>query len=497
MNLVHSVEEAANKTYTENGAVTLATTGSCCLDLFATVGALRHVSEEEICLRFMRAYAEDRDIAMKILFFARDVRGGLGERRAFRVITRWLAGYAKQSVVKNLSNVPEYGRYDDLLSLLDTACEAETMSFIAAQWKKDMQALKEGAAVSLLGKWLPSANATNAETVTRAKKVAKALGLRPADYRKALSALRKQIHILENNLRVKDYSFNYAAVPSKAMYKYRQAFMRNDEKRYGEFLDSVEKGTASMHTDALTPYDVITPIVSQRFSWRCNKRKGFSEEERRAMNVTWNSLPDYTCGENALVVVDGSGSMYCERNPLPAAVALSLGIYFAERNKGQFKDSFITFSERPQLVRIKGKDIVDKVTFCESYDEIANTNIEAVFRLILNAAQANNVPQAEMPSRIYIISDMEFDCCVENAELTNFQNMERLYKLAGYKMPEVVFWNVASRNRQQSVTMNQQGVALVSGCTPRLFEMLVGGNLSPYACMMDILNRERYRNIVA
>ena len=148
-------------------------------------------------------------------------------------------------------------------------------------------------------------------------------------------------------------------------------------------------------------------------------------------------------------------------------------------------------------MRIKGKDIVDKVTFCESYDEIANTNIEAVFRLILNAAQANNVPQAEMPSRIYIISDMEFDCCVENAELTNFQNMERLYKLAGYKMPEVVFWNVASRNRQQSVTMNQQGVALVSGCTPRLFEMLVGGNLSPYACMMDILNRERYRNIVA
>ena len=288
--------------------------------------------------------------------------------------------------------------------------------------------------------------------MTRAKKVAKALGLRPADYRKALSALRKQIHILENNLRVKDYSFNYAAVPSKAMYKYRQAFMRNDEKRYGEFLDSVEKGTASMHTDALTPYDVITPIVSQRFSWRCNKRKGFSEEERRAMNVTWNSLPDYTCGENALVV-DGSGSMYDYSNPMPAAVALSLGIYFAERNKGQFKDSFITFSERPQLVRIKGKDIVDK--------------------------------------------DMEFDCCVENAELTNFQNMERLYKLAGYKMPEVVFWNVASRNRQQSVTMNQQGVALVSGCTPHLFEMLVGGNLSPYACMMDILNRERYRNIVA
>jgi hypothetical protein len=497
MNLLHSVEEAANKTYTENGAVTLATTGSCCLDLFATVGALRHVSEEEICLRFMRAYAEDRDIAMKILFFARDVRGGLGERRAFRVITHWLAGYAKQSVIKNLSNVPEYGRYDDLLSLLGTACEAETMSFIAAQWKKDMQALKGGAAVSLLGKWLPSANATNAETVAKAKKVAKALGLRPADYRKALSALRKQIHILENDLRVKDYRFDYAAVPSKAMYKYRRAFMRNDAKRYSDFLNNVEKGIASMHTDVLTPYDVIAPIISKLDSWPYDESKGFSEKERRAMNVTWNSLPDYTCGENALVVVDGSGSMYGYSHPMPAAVAQSLGIYFAERNKGQFKDSFITFSEHPQLVRIKGEDIVDKVAFCKSFDECANTDIEAVFRLILSAARNNHVPQAEMPSRIYIISDMEFDQCAENAELTNFQKMERLYKLAGYSMPEVVFWNVDSRNRQQPVKKNQQGVALVSGCTPRLFEMLATGNLSPYACMMDVLNRERYRNIVA
>lgn len=497
MNLLHAVEEAANKTYTENGAVTLATTGSCCLDLFATIGALRHVPKEEICLRFMRAYAENRDAAMKILFFTRDVRGGLGERRAFRVITRWLAGYAKNSVVKNITNIPEYGRYDDLLDLLGTACEAETMSFIASQWKKDLQALREGDAVSLLGKWLPSVNATNLETVAKAKKVAKALGLRPADYRKALSALRKQIHILENDLRVKDYSFDYAAVPSKAMFKYRAAFMRNDAERYSKFLDSVEKGTASMHTDDLLPYDVIAPIISKLDSWPCDEKKDFSEEERRAMNVTWNALPDYTCGENALVVVDGSASMYGYGNPMPATVALSLGIYFAERNRGQFKDSFITFSEHPRLVRIKGEDIVDKVAFCKSFDECANTNIEAVFRLLLKAAKKDHVPQAEMPSRIYIISDMEFDQCAENADLTNFQKMERLYRLAGYTMPELVFWNVDSRNRQQPVTMNQQGVALVSGCTPRLFEMLASGNLSPYACMMDILNRERYRDIVA
>ena len=188
MDLLHAIEDAANKTYTENGAVTLETTGDCCLDLFATVGALRHVSEEEICLRFQRAWAEDRDLAMKILFFARDVRGGLGERRAFRVITRWLADYAHTSVAKNISNIPEYGRYDDLLSLLSTSCEADALRFIAVQWKKDMQALESGEPVSLLGKWLPSVNATNADTIAKGKKVAKYLKLRPVEYRKALTA---------------------------------------------------------------------------------------------------------------------------------------------------------------------------------------------------------------------------------------------------------------------------------------------------------------------
>ena len=496
MDLLHAIEVAANKTYTENGAVTLETTGDCCLDLFATVGALRHVSEEEICLRFQRAWAEDRDLAMKILFFARDVRGGLGERRAFRVIARWLADYAHTSVAKNISNIPEYGRYDDLLSLLATSCEADALRFIAVQWEKDMKALESGEPVSLLGKWLPSVNATNADTIAKGKKVAKYLKLRPVEYRKALTALRKRIHILENNLRIKEYNFDYAKLPSKAMYKYRAAFLRNDEARYHEFLNKVEKGEAQMHTDSLTPYDIVASVLDNSSRWK-PAVKAANAKERKALDVTWKALPDYTCGENALVVVDGSGSMYGYGNPMPAAVALSLGIYFAERNRGQFQNHFITFSEHPRLVKIKGNDIVDKVMYCESYNECANTNIEAVFRLILTAAKIHQVPQEEMPSRIYIVSDMEFDYCAENASLTNFQNMEQMYRKAGYKLPEVVFWNVDSRNTQQPVTKNQQGVALVSGCTPRLFEMLAGGNLSPYACMMDILNRDRYKDIVA
>ncbi|MBQ9283890.1 MAG: DUF2828 family protein, partial [Acidaminococcaceae bacterium] len=258
----------------------------------------------------------------------------------------------------------------------------------------------------------------------------------------------------------------------------------------------VEKGEAQMHTDSLTPYDIVASVLDNSSRWD-PYLKATNKKERKALDVTWNSLPDYTCGENALVVVDGSGSMYGYGNPRPAAVALSLGIYYAERNRGQFRNHFITFSEHPRLIQIKGKDIVDKVIYCESYNECANTDIEAVFRLILNAAKMHQVPQEEMPARIYIVSDMEFDCCAENAGLTNFQNMERMYRAAGYQLPEVVFWNVDSRNTQQPVKKNQQGVALVSGCTPRLFEMLAGGILSPYACMMDILKRDRYKDIVA
>ena len=190
-------------------------------------------------------------------------------------------------------------------------------------------------------------------------------------------------------------------------------------------------------------------------------------------------------------------NQYVNIDPKPAAVALSLGIYFAERNTGAFANHFITFSENPQLVEVKGDDIVDKVRYCSSFNEVANTDIEAVFDLILNTAVKNNVPSSELPSKIIIISDMEFDCCTENASLTNFENAKRKFSQCGYELPDVVFWNVASRNRQQPVTKNEQGAALVSGCTPRLFSMIADGTMNPYAFMLDVICSERYAKIGA
>jgi hypothetical protein len=424
---------------------------------------------------------------MKLLFFARDIRGGLGERCVFKVILNWLANNEPATVRKNLEYVAEYGRYDDLLCLMDTACEKEMLDVLKAQFEADTEALKNGGEVSLLAKWLPSVNASSAETVLYAKKIARHFGMNDASYRKALVALRAHIRIIENNLREKDYSFDYSKQPSKAMYKYRKAFIRNDGERYSLFLDKVTTGEAKLHASTLMPYEIITPFF----------RRNVSDEERKAINTTWISQEDFGDTENALAVIDGSGSMYGGADPMPATVALSLGIYFAERNKGAFKNHFITFSENPQLVEIKGEDILDKVRYCHGFNEVANTNIQKVFELILDAAKKNSVPQDELPKKLYIISDMEFDYCAKDASLTNFEYAKKLFAEAGYTLPEIVFWNVASRNRQQPVTKNEQGVALVSGCTPRLFEMVASGTMNPYAFMLEVVESERYAKIVA
>lgn len=482
------LKKEANLTHTENGATTYLSTQSECLDLFATIGALRRESDEEITDRFLRAYAENADLAMKTLFFARDVRGGIGERHVFRVILKWLAANEPQSLEKNLPYIAEYGRWDDLLALMGTACEDKALHLIRQQLYVDLAAMETGDSISLLGKWLPSVNASNSNTIHQAKRIARSMGMNDVQYRKTLSTLRAKICIIENNLREKDYTFDYSKQPSKAMFKYRKAFMRNDAERYSAFMNRVAEGTEQLHTGTLMPYEIIQPFFVNG---------GVDDEERKAIDTTWKAQENFAGDENALVVIDGSGSMYGGADPVPATVAISLGIYYAERNTGAFHNHFITFSENPRLVEIKGRDIFEKVRYCSRFNEVANTNIQRVFELILKTAVKNRVPQKDMPTKIYIISDMEFDYCTENCSLTNFEYAQDLFAEYEYQLPEVVFWNVASRNRQQPVTVNDRGVALVSGCNARIFSMLKAGILSPYAFMMDVLGSERYAQIVA
>ena len=486
--MLEFLKKQLNRTTTENGAATFASTQSDCLDLFATIGALRGASDDEVISRFDRAWAEDSKLALRILFFARDIRGGLGERRVFRTILQHMSNDRLRSVKKNIWAISEYGRYDDLLCLLETPAKQSVLEYIKEQLEFDLQALENGESVSLLGKWLPSINASNVDTIRYGKMIAKYLGITEAEYRNKLSKLRANIAIIENNLRNLDYSFDYSKQPSKAMMKYRKAFIRNDNERYKEFLSDVADNKVTMNTSTLLPYEIINPIL---------ENKSISEEERYSMDVMWNAQTDFTDGKNSLVVVDGSGSMYWGlQKPTPISVALSLGIYFAERNKGAFKNYFITFSRNPRLINIKGKDIYEKVQYSKSFNEVANTNIQKVFELILKTAIENRVPQNELPETIYIISDMEFDACSEDATTTNFAYAKRKFNKYGYHLPTIVFWNVASHNLQQPVTKNENGVVLVSGATPRIFSMISSKNWSPYMFMLETLGSERYEKIL-
>ncbi|MBQ8162026.1 MAG: DUF2828 family protein [Clostridia bacterium] len=477
--------EESNITWTENGAMAYKSTGSACLDLFASVGAIRNLPEDDIEKRFVRAFAENPDLAMKMLFYARDVRGGLGERRVFRVILRYLALHEPDSVALNLRSIPELGRWDDLLVLLDTPVRDAAVAILKSQLQEDLEAMEHGQPVSLLGKWLPSANASSPGTVKVARQLARALGLREAEYRRTLTALREQIRILENHLRTRDYTFDYAEQPARAMFRYHAAFYRNDGERYEKYLMQVCSGETRMHTGTVMPYEIV------QCAWRP------APDERAALDATWRALDDFTDGENALVVADGSGSMYWGRHPIPAAVAQSLAIYFAERNRGVFHNHFITFSEHPRLIEIQGRDITEKANYCRTFNECGRTNIEAVFQLILKTAVRHALPQSELPTTLYIVSDMEFDACTEGARVTNFEHARREFERHGYRLPRVIFWNVQARGEQVPVQANAQGAALVSGCTPRIFSQVMRGEMDPYANMLHILGMPRYAQIHA
>lgn len=480
------LKKEANSTKTENGAETYISSTSHCVDLFGSIGALRSADNDDIISRFIKAYIEAPDIAMKILFYARDVRGGLGERRVFNIIINYLAKNYKNSVIKNIDYIPEFGRFDDLLSLLGTNCQTEMIELISKQLNEDLEAMKQKKEnISLLAKWLPSINASNKTTISNAKIISKLLAMKYENYRKTLSSLRKYINIIENPLREKNYTFEYEKQPSKALFKYRRAFIRNDNERYLDFISKAKNGEVVLKTNSLYPYDVIRSC------------RNSDESERAVLDATWNSFSDYTNNSNAIAVIDGSGSMYNCGDPLPIDVAMSLGIYFAEKNKGPFYNHFITFSENPRLIEIKGETIFDKVEYCESFNEIANTNIQKVFELILNVAVKNKVPQNELPSTIYIISDMEFDYCTLNPSQTIFENAKQEYKHNGYVLPNVVFWNVQSRQQQVPVTKNELGVALVSGASPRIFNMVISNKLNPYDYMIETLSQERYSMIIA
>lgn len=488
--------ENFNESVTENGAVGYRTTGKALLDINFAVASLRSANEGEIARRFQAAFLENKVLAMKWLFFARDVRGGLGERRLFRTAMKYIAKYEPEMARKVVGLIPEYGRYDDLWSLLDdNELRPYVVEFVSQQLTEDVANSRNRKPISLLGKWMPSANASSATTKRYAKILRNALEMKESEYRRTLSALRRYTDVVEVKMSAKMWGeIDYEAVPSRANLIYNGAFLRNDEERRRAFLASLEKGEARINASTLFPYDIVHQY--------CSGGYGRSPKSYDAtIEALWKNLPDLVqgCG-NTIVVADGSGSMMSRvgsSGVTALEVANSLAIYFAERSSGEFKNKYITFSSRPQLVDFsRGQSLRDKISIALGHSEISNTNIEAVFDLILNTAIRNNMSQEDIPANILIISDMEFDCATTGRIGANlFKTIEAKYRGYGYKLPRLVFWNVNSRTNTIPVRENDMGVALVSGFSVNICKMVMSGKTDPFECLLEALNTPRYQPV--
>lgn len=487
-----------NKKITENGAIGYETTGKALVDLNFAVASLRNETESEIIKRFIHAFYEDRTLAMKWLFFLRDIRGGLGERRSFRIIIHNLAEGDPEMVGKLVEIIAEYGRFDDLLSLLDTPVEEKVLAVLKAQLEQDAKGMKCGEDISLCAKWMPGNNASSLETRRQAAKLQRFMGLTAKEYRKLLASLRAYLDVTE--VYMSDNRWNeidYTRVASKANIIYRNAFLSHDELRRKEYLQEVEQGEAVIHAGDLMPHEIVVQYAARSGSaWRLEPGA-----EDAALEALWKNLPNAAAGaRNVLCVVDGSGSMFCpvgNGGTTALHVSNAIGIYFAERMRGVYHNKFITFSSTPRYVDLSScRTLREKLQLAFSYNDCTNTNIEATFELVLETAVRNHLKQKELPQTILVISDMEFDSAMYGRNTdTLFENIKKRFAEHGYRMPRLVFWNVNSRTNVIPVRENELGVGLVSGFSVNVCNMVLSNELDPFLCLKKILDGKRYRRV--
>lgn len=485
---------ASNYTYTENGAITYKSTLNAVLDLFAMGGAYRNRSDEDCIFLFQKAYNEDPLLALRCLAYLRDCRSGQGERRFYRVCIKWLAEKNPSVVIRNLEQFVDFGRWDDLYTFVGTPVEKAAFELMKAQLSLDVQCKTP----SLLAKWLKSENTSSKESRELGNKTREYLGMTHKQYRKTLSILRERINVLERLMSAGRWDeIEFDKIPSRAGMIYRNAFARRDiiKAKYESFAKDT---TTKVNAKTLYPYECVEKAFGVN-------RYNYNDTERLMINKYWDNLADYikNANFNGMAIVDTSGSMM----GTPINVAISLGMYCAEKCSGPYKDYFMTFSSNPKLVKVEGIDFCDKVRRMASAEWGGSTNIEAAFDLLLNTALRNHCRQDEIPQNLIVISDMEFNSCVTSGPIsydrwsytrkvpteTLFETMERKWAKYGYTMPNLVFWNVDAR--QDNIPMKQNGhVSYVSGFSPVIYEQIMKGKTA-VDLMLDKLNSERYSGI--
>ena len=476
----------AGFTKTENGAVALESTGDARLDFFSLAGSLRDAEEERITRLFSEAWKADPLFAVKTAFYARDIRGGLGERKTFRTLLKFMAVYHPEALRHNLDLIGVYGRYDDLYALVGTPMEDEMWAAMKVRFEEDRRNLQEGKAISLLAKWIKTADASSRKTRALGILTAEKLGYSVYEFKRLVRAMRKQIGIVEALMSAGRWDeITYPAVPSRAMMLYRQAFAKHDGGRYMDFIHRALEGQAQIHSGDLYPYDIVEKVMSMGWGY-CRAR------EDAALEAQWRQLPDYVePGTGALVIADTSGSMMGR----PMATSVGLAVYFAERNTGPYKDMFMSFSGRSSIQILKGETLAQKIMSMNMNDWQSNTNLKAAFEKILEIAVKGRVSPEEMPGSLIVISDMEIDHCGDR-DWTFYEQMSREFRRRGYRIPNIIFWNVASRHNVFHADSRRAGVQLVSGQSAAVFRQVMQCvGLSPVQAMERIINTDRYAAI--
>jgi hypothetical protein len=470
---------------TENNALALNTTGSSLLDLFGLIGALRTRPQDVVGL-FEKAFAEDSLLATKMSFYARNVRGGLGERAVSRLMWRWLANEYPEIMEKNLELVPQFGRWDDLYFFVGTPIENAMWRFMFEQFAKDYADALDKKSVSLLAKWLKSPNTSSQISRALGKLTAKKFNFSEKNYRKSLSFLRAYIDVTETKMSANKWGdIKYSGVPSKAMTNYHKAFERHDEDAFEAYIESVRKGKNKIHSGTLFPYEIFEKMELARKYHR--SQNTFSLPAwNEVLEEQWKALPNYVENKNVnvLVVADTSESM----RGRPICSSIGLAVYFAERNYGEFHNKFITFSRVPKFVTISGATLKEKVMCIPAI--IENTDLEAVFELILDTAVTNNVPIEDLPKAIVIVSDMEID---KAGEVTFHKSIQNKFEAKGYKLPDVIYWNVDARQNVFHGNKNENGIQVVSGQSPSIFKSVLKSiGKDAYTMMLETLNDSQY-----
>ena len=475
----NAVGKQLNFTSTENGQLAYKSTAvSKVLDFYAVAGALRTRSEDDIKTKMAEAFNESPLLATRLLFYLSDIREGLGERRTFRIALEWLADNHPAVVETNLQYIAHFNRWDSLFALKGTLCEKQMVHFVHEQLVADMKgAILAGASISLLAKWLPSINTSSAKTRELGAWFARQFGLTGREYRQSLAFLREYLRVVEVKMSNKEWAtIDYSQVPANAMMRYRKAYRVKDTERFAAYLAKVKKGEAKINAGTLYPYDIVEKMMS-------GDRDAILEEQ-------WKALPNYVEGEhNVLIMADVSGSM----SGRPMATSVGLAIYFAERNSGPYKDLFMTFSAKPEFVKLQGHDLYTRIRNAMRANWDMNTNLEAAFTKVLNLAVENNLKTEDLPKAIVVISDMEIDSAC-NAHGDFLSGVKAQYARFGYQLPKLIFWNVDSRKDTFLVDGNRAGVELVSGQSASTFRNILKSiSTTPYMAMLEVLNGERYR----